>query len=101
MASPSRNRAVAGRFLRAAAVDRVVRAAAADRVVQAAVAERVVQVDAVFLPASLKIPKCALPATALCLSDRRATWRPPRAEKASGCCRRRGGGIQTAATNAT
>src|ERR1035437_8740811 len=85
MASPSHNRAVVGRFLRPAAADRVVRAAVADGVV------RVVRVDAVFLLAFLKMTKCALPATALSLSDRRATWQPPRAEKASGCCRRRGG----------
>src|SRR5271157_6451358 len=78
MASPSHYRAVVGRFLRAADADR-------------AAADRGGRVDAVFLQALLKIPKCALPATALFSSDRRATWQPPPAAKASGCCRRRGG----------
>src|ERR1017187_4073589 len=58
MASPSRNRAVVGRFLRAAAADRGVRA------------------DGAFLPALRRIPRCALPATARCLLVRRGrTWR--------------------------
>src|ERR1017187_4066679 len=73
MASPSRNRAAVGRFLQAAAADRAGR------------------VDAVFLLALLKIPKCALPATALFSSDRRAIWPPLPEARACGCFRHRAG----------